>query len=36
MTLVTPRIVNSVSCVKRIDHESHFFVAGAVLAEVGA
>ena len=23
MTLVTPRIVNSVSCVKRIDHESH-------------
>ena len=24
MTLVTPRIVNSVSCVKRIGHESHF------------
>ena len=24
MTLVTPRFVNSVSCVKRIDHESHF------------
>ena len=24
MTLVTPRIVNSISCVKRIDHESHF------------
>ena len=24
MTLVTPRIVNSVSCVQRIDHESHF------------
>ena len=24
MTLVTPRIVNSVSCVKRIDHESFF------------
>ena len=24
MTLVTPRIVNSVSCVKRIDHESLF------------
>ena len=24
MTFVTPRIVNSVSCVKRIDHESHF------------
>ena len=24
MTLVAPRIVNSVSCVPRIDHESHF------------
>ena len=24
MTRVAPRIVNSVSCVKRIDHESHF------------
>ena len=24
MTLVAPRIVNSVSCVSRIDHESHF------------
>ena len=24
MTLATPCIVNSVSCVKRIDHESHF------------
>ena len=24
MTLVAPRIVNSVSCVERIDHESHF------------
>ena len=24
MTRVTPRIVNNVSCVKRIDHESHF------------
>ena len=24
MTLVTPRIVNSVSCVKRIDHKRHF------------
>ena len=23
MTLVTPRIVNSVSCVTRISHESH-------------
>ena len=26
MTLVTPRIVNSVSCVKRIDHDR---IAGA-------
>ena len=24
MTFLTPRIVNSVSCVKRFDHESHF------------
>ena len=24
MTLVAPRVVNSVSCVKRIDHESYF------------
>ena len=24
MTPVAPRNVNSVSCVKRIDHESHF------------
>ena len=24
MTRVSPRIVNSVSCVKGIDHESHF------------
>ena len=24
MTLVTPRIVNSVSCVTRINHEIHF------------
>ena len=24
MTLVSPRIVNSVSCVKRIDHETIF------------
>ena len=24
MTRVSPRIVNSVSCVTRIDHESHF------------
>ena len=37
MTAVAPRIVNSGSCVKRIDHESHFssfFVAGAVFGEV--
>ena len=33
MTCVAPRIVNSVSCVKRIDQES-FFVAGAVFGEV--
>ena len=24
MTAVAPRIVNSVSCAKRIDHERHF------------
>ena len=24
MTPVAPRIVNSVSCAKRIEHESHF------------
>ena len=24
MTLVAPRIVNSVSCVTRINHETHF------------
>ena len=30
MTLVAPRIVNSVSCVKRINDERYFFVAGAV------
>ena len=24
MTVVAPRIVNNVSCVKRFDHESHF------------
>ena len=35
MTLVTPRIVNNVSCVKRIDHEG-FCVAGAALGEVHA
>ena len=35
MTLVAPRIVNSVSCVTRINHET-FFVAGAVFGEVRA
>ena len=35
MTYVAPRIVNSVSCVKRIQHEISFFVAGAVFGEVG-
>ena len=35
MTLVTPRIVNNVSCVKRIDHESHFAWQGAVFGEFG-
>ena len=44
MTLVTPRIVNSVSCVKRINDECYFswqaqylvklFVAGAVFGEI--
>ena len=35
MTLVVPRIVNSVSYVTRISHDSHFFVAGAVFGDVG-
>ena len=35
MTVVTPRIVNSISCVSRINHEIHFFVAGAVFGEFG-
>ena len=36
MTVVTPRIVNSVSCVTRINHETDsFFVAGAVFGEFG-
>ena len=35
MTLVAPRIVNSVSYVARINHENHFFVAGAIFGEVG-
>ena len=30
MTPVAPRIVNNVSYVMRINHESHFCVAGAV------
>ena len=34
MTLVAPRIVNSVSCVTRINHEIHF-KAGAVFGEFG-
>ena len=33
MPLVTPRIVNSVSCVKRIDHESHFAWQGQYLVQ---
>ena len=33
MTLVAPRIVNSVSCVTRINHEIIF--AGAVFGEFG-
>ena len=33
MTLVTPRIVNSVSCVKRIDHESHFALQAQYLVK---
>ena len=35
MLPVAPRIVNSVSCVKRIQHGDSFFVAGAVFGEVG-
>ena len=34
MTLVTPRIVNNVSCVNRINDECYFLVAGAVFGEV--
>ena len=36
MTLVTPRIVNSVSCVKRIDHESHFLWQAQYLLKLEA
>ena len=35
MPFVAPRIVNDVSYVMRINHESHFVVAGVVLGEVG-
>ena len=35
MTLVTPRIVNSVSCVTRINHEMQIFAASAVFGEFG-
>ena len=34
-TLVAPCNVTGVSYVTRINHESHFFVAGALLGEVG-
>ena len=34
MTPVAPRIVNGVSCVTRISHGNHFFVAGTVFGEV--
>ena len=36
MTLVIPRIVNSVSCVKRIDYESHFAWQAQYLLKLGA
>ena len=32
---VAPRIVNDVSFVTRINHESQFYVAGAIFGEVG-
>ena len=36
MTRVAPRIVNSVSCVTRVNHKIHFsWQAQYVLAEVG-
>ena len=35
MTLLALRIVNNVSYVTTISHESVFFVAGAVFGEVG-
>ena len=36
MTPVTPHIVNSVSCVKRIDHESHFLWQAQYLLKLEA
>ena len=35
MAPVAARIVHDVSCVTRINHENHFFVAGTVFGEVG-
>ena len=35
MTSVGPRIVNDVSYVTRNNHQSGFFVAGAVFGDVG-
>ena len=34
MTFVAPRIVNSVSCVTRINHESHFSCQAQYLASL--
>ena len=34
MTLVAPRIVNSVSCVTRINHEIHFSWQGQYLVKL--
>ena len=36
MTLVAPRIVNSVSCVTRINHESHFAWQAQYLVSLGS
>ena len=35
MTLVAPRIVNSVSCVTRINHEIHFLWQAQYLVSLG-
>ena len=35
MTLVAPRIVNSVSCVTRINHEIHFSWQAQYLVSLG-